>query len=90
MKETPQKQLHTHPTKSTGASIICKSPNKTLKKELQNLSQHVISSFLAQQHTQKPAIIVPEIINIYYSSREKNEVSFLIILNVYYVNLKTF
>ena len=58
IKETPQKQPHTQPTRSNGANIICNSPNIIFNIALQKFSQHDMSSFRAQQ-TENPAMIVP-------------------------------
>ena len=58
-QKQPQKQLHNKPTRSNGANINCNSPNIIFNIALQNFSQHDMSSFLAQQQTENPAMIVP-------------------------------
>jgi hypothetical protein len=60
MKVTPQKQLQNQPITNNTVVSSCKKPIPQLAKQLTTLAVLSMSSVLAQQNTERPAIAVPE------------------------------
>jgi len=59
-KKTPQKQLQIQPSSNRAVVTSWSIPMAKLVQQLPQRDAIVMSSFLEQQHTLKPASIVPE------------------------------